>query len=142
MSVLPALWSWNTAEASGCGKARPLYFGEAFREALENRRVFAAPPEAAWEARKPWRTDAIFQNLRKQHEEQWKEYDASDVAAREKFFDVFTDYVAYVNTLDAHLDRMESLFFWVRRTIVNRVIGYLQFDSTVRREGRGGVENF
>jgi hypothetical protein len=64
------------------------------------------------------------------------------VAAREKFFDVFTDYVAYVNTLDAHLDRMESLFFWVRRTIVNRVIGYLQFDSTVRREGRGGVENF
>jgi hypothetical protein len=40
------------------------------------------------------------------------------------------DDVAYVNTLDAHLDKGESLLFWVRRNIVNRVIGNLLFDPT------------
>jgi hypothetical protein len=79
---------------------------------------------------KPWRTDAFLQHLRKRHGERWKEYDASDVGARDKFFVLSPDDVAYVNTLDAHLDTGESLFFWVRRNIVNRVIGDLLFDPT------------
>jgi hypothetical protein len=37
---------------------------------------------------KPWRTDAFSQHLRKQHGEKWKEYESSDIAAREKFFEV------------------------------------------------------
>jgi hypothetical protein len=79
---------------------------------------------------KPWRTDAFLQPLRKQHGEKWKEYDNSDVAAREKFFELSPDAVAYVNTLDAHLDKGESPFFWLRRNIVNRVIGDLLCDQT------------
>jgi hypothetical protein len=79
---------------------------------------------------KPWRTVAFLQPLRKQHGEKWKEYDDSDVAAREKFFELSPDAVAYVNTLDAHLDNGESPFFWLRRNIVNRVIGDLLFDQT------------
>jgi hypothetical protein len=77
---------------------------------------------------KPWRTDAFLQHLRKQHGERLKEYDVSDVGARVKFFVLSPDDVAYVNTLYAHLDTGESLFFWVRRNIVNRVIGDLLFD--------------
>jgi hypothetical protein len=74
----------------------------------------AAPPKAAWG--------------------EWKEYDASDVAARENFFEVSTDDVAYVSTLDGHLKKGESLLFWVRRNIVNRVISNLLFveDSRLR----------
>jgi hypothetical protein len=79
---------------------------------------------------KPWRTDAILQHLRKQHGEKWKEYDASDEAAREKFFELSPNDVAYVNNLDAHLDKGESQCSWVRRNIVNRVIGDLLFDPT------------
>jgi hypothetical protein len=52
------------------------------------------------------------------------------VVTREMFFELSTDDVACVITLDAHLDTGESLFFWVRRIIVNRVIGDLLFDST------------
>jgi hypothetical protein len=77
---------------------------------------------------KPWRTDAFLQHLRKQHGEKWKEYESSDMAAREKFYEVSTKAVAYGNTLDAHLDEGESLLFWVRRTIVNRVVGEMLFD--------------
>jgi hypothetical protein len=77
---------------------------------------------------KPWKTDALLQHLRKQHGEKWKAYDSSYMAAREKFFEVSTNEVAYWNTLDAHLDAGESLFFWVRRNIVNRVVGDLLFD--------------
>jgi hypothetical protein len=47
---------------------------------------------------------------------------------RKKFFEVSTNEVAYGNTLDAHLDEGESLFFWVRRNIVNCVVGDLLFD--------------
>jgi hypothetical protein len=50
------------------------------------------------------------------------------VDARETFFALSPDDVAFVNTLDAHFDTGESLFFWVRRNIVNRVIGDLLFD--------------
>jgi hypothetical protein len=50
--------------------------------------------------------------------------------AREKFFEVSTDDVAYGNTLEAHLDTGESLFLWVRRNNVNRVVGDLLFDPT------------
>jgi hypothetical protein len=77
---------------------------------------------------KPWRTDAVLQHLRKQHGEKWKEYDSSDMAARERFFEMSTNEVAYGNIMDAHLDAGESLFFWVRRNIVNRVVGDLLFD--------------
>jgi hypothetical protein len=77
---------------------------------------------------KPWRTDAFLQHLRKQHGEKWKEYDSSDMAAREKFFELSTNEVAYGNSLDAHLDAGESLFFWLRRNIVNRVVSDLLFD--------------
>jgi hypothetical protein len=50
------------------------------------------------------------------------------VAAREKYFEVSTDDVAYVNTLNAHLDTGESLFIWVRQKTVTRVTGDLLFD--------------
>jgi hypothetical protein len=83
---------------------------------------------------RPWRTDAFLQHLKKQHGERWKKYDASDVGAREKFFELSLDDVAYVNTLDAHRDTGESLFFWVRRNIVNRMIGDLLFDPTEPEE--------
>jgi hypothetical protein len=43
---------------------------------------------------------------------------------------VFTNDVAYVNTLDAHLDTSESLLFWERQNIVNRVIADMIFDPT------------
>jgi hypothetical protein len=36
--------------------------------------------------------------------------------------------VAYGNTLEDHLDAGESLFFWVRRNIMNCVVGDLLFD--------------
>jgi hypothetical protein len=52
-----------------------------------------------------------LQHLRKQYGEKWKEYDAFYVVVIEKFLEVSTDDVAYVNTLDAHLDTGESLFF-------------------------------
>jgi hypothetical protein len=52
------------------------------------------------------------------------------VAAREKFVELSLDDVAYVNTLDARLDKCKSLFFWVKRNIVNRDIGDLLFDPT------------
>jgi hypothetical protein len=86
---------------------------------------------------KPWRIDAFLQRLRKQHGEKWKEYDASDMAAREKLFEVSTNEVAYGNTLDSHQDTGESLFFWVRRNIVNCVVGDLLFDTN---ESDGKVE--
>jgi hypothetical protein len=79
---------------------------------------------------KPWRTDALLQHLRKQHGEKWKEYDSSYMAAMEKFFEVSTNEVASWNTLGARLDAGESLFFWVRRNIVNRVVGDLLFNPT------------
>jgi hypothetical protein len=47
---------------------------------------------------------------------------------RKKFFEVSTNEVAYGNTLDAHLDAGASLFFWVRRNILNCVVGDLLFD--------------
>jgi hypothetical protein len=50
------------------------------------------------------------------------------VTAKKKFFEVSPKNVPYVDTLDAHLDTGESLFFWVRRNIVNRVIGDMLFD--------------
>jgi hypothetical protein len=52
------------------------------------------------------------------------------VAAREKCFEVSTGDVAYVNTLNAHVDMGESwsLFVWVRPNIAIRVLGYLQID--------------
>jgi hypothetical protein len=78
--------------------------------------------------RRPWRTDAFLQHLRKQHGEKWKEYDSSYMAAREKFFEVSTNEVAYGNSLDTRLDAGESLFFWVRRKIVNREVSDLLFD--------------
>jgi hypothetical protein len=70
-----------------------------------------------------------------------KEYDSFDVAAREKFFELTPDDAAYVNTLNAHLDKGESLFFCVRRKIVNRVIGNLLFDSTESDEKVDGALN-
>jgi hypothetical protein len=79
---------------------------------------------------KPWRTDALLQHLRKQHRWNWKEYDASDVATREKIFELSPDDIAYVNTLDAHPDKGKSLLFWVSRNTVNRVASDLLFDST------------
>jgi hypothetical protein len=79
---------------------------------------------------KPWRTDTFLQHLWNQHGVKWKAYNISDLTSRENFFEVSPDDVAYVDTLDAHLDTGENLFFWVRRNVVSSVIGDLVFDPT------------
>jgi hypothetical protein len=57
-------------------------------------------------------------------------------------FELTPDDAAYVNTLDAHLYKGESLFFWGRRKIVNRVIGNLLFDPTESDEKVDGALSF
>jgi hypothetical protein len=88
---------------------------------------------------KPWRSDAFLQRFRRQHGEKWKEYNASDVATREKFFARSPDDVAFANTLDAHLDACEIIFFRVRRNIVCSVIDDLIFDPNESDEKVGAA---
>jgi hypothetical protein len=83
---------------------------------------------------KPWRTDAFVQHLTLRHSSKWKEFNDLTADSHESFFDVEEDGAAHANTIDAHIDFGENLFFWTRMNIVNEVTRELLFDHSEKEK--------
>lgn len=91
----------------------------------------------------PRRTEDFVQHLQLQHAVKWKEYEAVNEEAKKEFFDLYGNESAHANTLHAYVDTGESLFSWVRRNILSRIIGDLLFyPSTCEEKVEAALSNF
>jgi hypothetical protein len=82
----------------------------------------------------PWRTDNFRQHLSIQHTKQWSLYESSCPEDKEAFFDVGEGEIAFGNTLRAHFDTGEALYFWIDKKIVSEIISELLFDPAYSGE--------
>jgi hypothetical protein len=82
----------------------------------------------------PWRTDNFRQHLRIQYTKQRSLCKASCPENKEAFLDVGEGEIAFGNTLIAHFDTVEALYFWVDRKIVSEISSELLFDPAYSGE--------